>query len=102
MSNSMEYEKQPLDESNSQAYRPKRRVSIVFKLNIIFGIMMLASVIAGIILQSREISGKNILDAVLIITFVLGIFGIVITNAVHRVTLAAAKVKSVVNDLKNS
>jgi len=100
-----EHEKQPVDESesgNSQTEnRAKPSKSVVFKLNIIFGIVAIASIAGGIILQNRESSGTNILGDVLVITFALGLIGIFLTNAINKVIQVFTGVKSAVKDLKN-
>ena len=72
---------------------------MVFKLNIIFGVMMFA-VIPGTLLQGGEVSSANTFGVVLIIVFVVGVIGVIVTSAVYMITHALTTVKSIVKDIK--
>lgn len=104
----MDQEKQPIDENadgNNQANTSECRITKlkgrVRTLNIIFGAMMFASAVGTIVLKGGEITELSALNVILIISFVLGILGIIITGIVWKITNAVTHVKSIVSDIKN-
>ena len=90
------------DNSSGLDVSAKPRKSIVFKLNIIYGVMMFAAVLGIFIFHGGEISNENVnpLGVILIIAFVLGVLGVIITNVVNKIIHTVESVKSIVTDIK--
>ena len=75
---------------------------VIFKLNIIFGIMIFALIFVIIVTRGSEISTTNRLNIALIIIFVILAFGIILTNIVAGIIRKILFLKSTILDIKDS
>jgi hypothetical protein len=90
-------------EDNEAECKIRRAKTILYTSNIFFGVLMFGSVIGLIVRHGGEIStgDTDMLGIILIITFVTGLLGVVLTNTIWVIKSILLGAKSIVGEAKS-